>query len=61
MRAQEYIKVWIKPADKVVILAMIFSSLVRNVENLVIPIYRKDAVVCYNSSFMIYYITADQL
>lgn len=46
---------------------MIFSFLVRNVENLIKPIYRKDAVVCYKSSFMIYdiimiyYITADHL
>lgn len=35
MRAQQYIKDWIKPADKVIILAMMFSFLVRNVENLI--------------------------
>lgn len=53
MRAWKYITDWIKPADKVIILPMIFSFLVRNVEDLIKPIYWKDAVVCYNGSFMI--------
>lgn len=46
MRALEYIKEWIKPANKVIILEV--SFLVMHVVNLIKALYRKDVGVCYN-------------